>query len=485
MESIVNCNEIIFSKKILLKEGGQYKVFPGSIEITGNEITCVTKLTLESYQGSIVKEKHNNKIKIHDFGDQLITPAFINCHTHISMNFFRSILKNHIKPQNLIEDVFFKAESLLDTSDIRAFSRLGAYENILNGNGLIWDHYYHGLEVAEACRDVGLSAVIAPTLQDISGPGVSLYKSMLEETHLIHSNTSLKNAAVYAAFGPHATDTVSKSLWKEIKKGSNKLKIPIHCHVSQSYEEVSMIYALHKKTPIQYLDSLGITKNSSSTLLVHGIYLHKKDYQYLNRKNNALVFCPFSQMIFQSPANIIEWEQNKTKWFIATDCVASNDSMNLQKELRLVAGFPSFLSTFGKNSKLIGKLTQKNKNEFLNERANVKKIQNKFTNCNFLLDKILEGPGSFHTQFKTGTIQSGSLANIIIWDLDHPSMWPGDNVTRNLTMGDTTGAIYNMCIAGKWLGLNGNFSQSILNSDNYKFALIEANERLKKLLNKL
>jgi 5-methylthioadenosine/S-adenosylhomocysteine deaminase len=481
----VNCNEIIFSKKILLKEGTQYKVFPGSIEITGNEITNVSKLTLESYQGSIQNEKHINKIKIHDFGDRLITPAFINCHTHIAMNFFRSILSNHLKPQNLIEDIFFKAESLLGASDIRAFSRLGAYENILNGNGLIWDHYYHGLEVAEACREVGLTAVIAPTLQDISGPGVPYYKSMLEETHYIHSNSSLKNASIYAAFGPHATDTVSEALWKEIKNDSKKLNIPIHCHVSQSYEEVITIYKKHKKTPVQFLDSLGITRNPSSTLLVHGIYLNKKDYQYLHGKNNALVFCPFSQMVFQSPANIIDWELNKSKWFIATDCVASNDSMNLQKELRLVAGFPSFLSTFGKNPKVIEKITQKNRNEFLSERKFVKKIQSKFTNSNFLLDKILEGPGSFHNHFKAGAIKIGSLANFIIWDLNHPSMWPGDNVTRNLTMGDTTGAIYNMCIAGKWLGLNGNFCYSILKSDNYKFALDEANERLKRLLKKL
>lgn len=485
LEYKVNCIEIIFSKRILLKEGAQYKVFPGSIEITGNKITNVTKLTLESYQESLVKEKHLSKIKIHDFGDHLITPAFINCHTHIAMNFFRSIVRNHVKPQNLIEDIFFKAESLLNASDIRAFARLGAYENILNGNGLIWDHYYHGLEVAEACREVGITAVIAPTLQDISGPGIPYCKAMLEETYHIHSNSSLKNSSVYAAFGPHATDTVSERLWKEIKSASNKLNIPIHCHVSQSYEEVTTIYKKHKKTPVQFLDSLGITENSSSTLLVHGIYLNKKDYQHIQRKSNALVFCPFSQMIFQSPANIIDWEMNKVKWFIATDCVASNDSMNLQKELRLVAGFPSFISTFGKNSKILGKNSEKIKHEFVNERNFVKDIQNKLTNCSLLLDKILEGPGLFHNHFKAGIIQTGFLANLIVWDLNHPSMWPSDNVTRNLTMGDTTGAICNMLIGGKWLGSNDNFSHSILNSENYKFALIEANERLKKLLKKL
>ncbi|APJ02633.1 amidohydrolase family protein [Silvanigrella aquatica] len=481
----MNFIEKIFSKKILLKEGSQYLVFPGSLEITGNQITNVTKLTLESYQGSIINEKKKNKIKIHDFGDRLITPAFINCHTHIAMNFFRSILSNHSKAKNLIEDIFFKCESLLNANDIRAFARMGAYENILNGNGLIWDHYYHGFEVAEACHDVGLTAVVAPTLQDITGPGSSYFQSMLDQTYEIHSHPTFQKAGIYAAFGAHATDTVSEGLWKKIQSGSENLNIPIHCHVSQSYEEVKTIYKKFKKTPVEYLHSLGLFKSKIKNLLVHGIYLNKKDFKYLKNKNCALVFCPFSQMIFQSPANIIDWQKNKINWFVATDCVASNDSMNLQKELRFVSGFPSLLNTFEINTKIIKNMSSKNKKEFSNKRVEIKKLQNSFSNSDFLLDKILAQPGSFHNHFKAGILEKGALANFTVWDTDHPSMWPAHNVTRNLAMGDTTGAIHNMCVGGKWLGENGNYSQSILNSANYKNSLSEANHRLNILLKKL
>lgn len=481
----MNFNEVIFSKKVLLKKGSQFKVVPASIEIQGNEIVDINEVTIESYKRSIVKKTPTIKKNIHDFGDRLITPAFVNCHTHIAMSFFRSVIKNNLKTQNLIEDVFFKAESLLTPNDIRAFSRIGAYENILNGNGLIWDHYYHGLEIAKACKEVGLSAVIAPTLQDISGPGTLYYRKMLEETYDINSNNSLKNAGIYAAFGPHATNTVSESLWNEIKTGSNNLNIPIHCHISQTYEEVYFIFKKYKMSPVQFLNSLDIIKKSSAILMVHGIYLNKNDYKILNKSNSALVFCPFSQMIFQSPANIIDWEINHKKWFVATDCVASNDSMNLQKELRLVSGFPSFLSTFSKHSIINKNFTKKNIDKFLSERKYVNKIKLKFSDSDFLLNKILDEPGSFHKHFKAGTLQKGALANITIWDMEHPSIWPGNNVTRSLTMGDTTGAIYNMCIAGKWLGKNGDFHQSILTCESYKSALIEANARLKIIMSKL
>ncbi len=484
-ENSVNCNDIVFSKKVLLKEGALYKIFPASIEISGNQIINVTKLSLESYQASIQKETELKNRNTHDFGDRIVTPAFINCHTHVAMNFFRTFFQQNSKSNNIIEEFFYKAESALTPDDVRAFARIGAYENILNGNGLIWDHYYYGNEIANACSDVGISAVIAPTIQDLSGPGMKFHQEMINETIEIFSNSTFEKAGIYSAFGPHATDTVSKDMWLKILNLSEEYKIPIHTHVSQSLEEVSRIYKKYKKTPIQYLDSLGITKNTASNLFVHCIYLNNSDLKILQAKNNSLVFCPFSQLIFQSPANIIEWDKHKIKWFIATDCVASNDSMNLQKELKLVAGFPKFQPTFSLNSKLISKFSDKTKKQFLKDTLKINKTYHKFSDPSFLLHKVFEGPGTFHNFFKTGIIQTGALANLIVWDVDHPALWPCDNFPKILAMGDTTGAIYNMMIGGKWISKNGNFIHGLLNSDKYQSHLNEAKLRLKHLLKKL
>lgn len=480
----MKCNDIIFSKKILLKEGAFYKIFPAAIEISGNQITKVTKVSIESYQDSIKKETELKRRNIHDFGDRLITPAFVNCHTHIAMNFFRSFSLSNLKSKNIIEDLFYKAESALTPEDVRAFARIGAYENILNGNGLIWDHYYFGNQIAKACQDTGITAVIAPTIQDINGPGVSLCQKMLEETIQIHTHKEFEHSGIYAALGPHATDTVSSEMWLKILQISEELNLPIHTHVSQSIEEVTRIYKKFKKTPVQYLDSLGVTQNPASNLFVHCIYLNKKDLKILQNKNNALVFCPFSQLIFQSPANIVDWDSNKLKWFIATDCVASNDSMNLQKELKFTAGFPKLNSMQQLNSKLMLKYSEKNRKQFLKDNAKVNKVYRKFSDPSFLLNKIFEGPGTFHNNFKAGIIQAGALANLIIWDSNHPAMWPAENLPKILSFGDTTSAIYNMLLAGKWVSQSGNFINGILYSDNYKLSLKEANSRLKHFISK-
>ncbi len=476
---------LILSSQVLLRENSEFIICPAFIEISGIHITKVKKHTLKSYQEHKKKEKQNNQYEIHDFGDRLISPSFVNCHTHIAMCFFRAILSNRSQTKNLVEDLFFKAESHLSAADVLAFARMGVYENILNGNALIWDHYYHGISLAQACLEIGISAVISPTLQDLSGPGVALCERAFQETLTIHESSQYSNAGIFSAFGPHATDTVSENLWEQIRQAALEHNLPIHSHVAQSYEEVKRIYARHHLTPIGFLNKLKIFDENINSLLVHGIYLNKGDLKKIHRKNCALVYCPFSQMIFQFPANILEWEKYDAQWFIGTDCVASNDSMNVQKEMRFVGGFPSLNNTFGNFSKILNKKLGKENNIFIKNRIKTKILEDKFSNLNFLLNKVLSGPGNFHPHFVAGTIEKEALANLTVWETNHPCFWPPSDLLRSLSMGDTTGAIYNMCINGKWYGKNGEFTQSILESHKYKESLNEANDRLRLLIKKI
>ena len=84
------------------------------------------------------------------------------------------------------------------------------------------------------------------------------------------------------------------------------------------------------------LDSLGVL--ATHMLCVHSIYLSDADVKRFDPKRNLLVFCPYSQLQFAFPAHVASWTENRLRWSVATDCSSSNDSMNVQKELRFVAG---------------------------------------------------------------------------------------------------------------------------------------------------
>ena len=101
-----------------------------------------------------------------DFGDRLITPAFVNAHSHLALGFLRGAAPPSVLRGNMVRQFYFEIEERLEPGDVEAFARMGAFESLLHGVGLVWDHYYHGVSVARALVTTGLAGVVAP---DASG----------------------------------------------------------------------------------------------------------------------------------------------------------------------------------------------------------------------------------------------------------------------------------------------------------------------------
>lgn len=413
--------------------------------------------------------------------NKLLTPAFVNAHTHLAMSFFRGVDLGAAAAGNMVADLFFKLESHLSANDVRAFARMGAYESLLCGVGTVWDHYYHGEAVAQALSDVGLTGVVASTLQDLSGPGKNTWEREWLNTETIRNSKSFAKQGIFAAWGPHATDTVSPVLWQKIHNDAVQTQTPVHAHLAQSREEFDASMFRHQLSPLGFLAKFGMFEADYSKVFAHGIYLHNDDMAKLSANPNlALVSCPFSQVIFDFPAQIMEWEKNKINWFIATDCVASNDSLNVQKELRYISGFPLQGLSYSKNY-LDFIHHRKSTEQLSQERQSLWQGSQSFRDPSALLARVWQKPGAMHPKFKVGILAKKALANLVVWDLDHPSFWPANNL-RSLCFADTTSAISNMMLVGKWLAKEGHFHSQILGSSQYKTALAEAKERLLCLL---
>ncbi|MBI2603519.1 MAG: amidohydrolase family protein [Deltaproteobacteria bacterium] len=455
----------------LLQPDGKWGLYPALVEIDHAHIRAVTK-------GSS-KELPDDTINLKG---KMLTPAFVNAHTHLAMNFFRALSIGESASGNMVTDFYFQVESRLAPEDVRAFARMGAYESLLFGVGFVWDHYYHGEALAQALEDVGLSGVVAPTLQDLQGPGAEHWEREWRNTEAVASSRHLAEKGIVAAWGPHATDTVSPSLWKMIRETGSGL--PFHAHLAQSREEFQSIWSREQCSPLQFLARLGMFSEERPAMLAHGIYLHDRDLSFLASQPNAsLVSCPFSQIIFDFPANICEWERKKIAWAVATDCTPSNDSFNVQKELRMVSGFP--LQELSYSPNYAGFRTGQNDlGTLTRQRRKIWDDSGPFRDSSFLLSKIWDTPGKLHPQVRTGTLDSGALANFIVWDLEHPTFWPAHSL-RAVAFNDSTPAIHRMMVAGQWLGREGEFAQSIVSSQTYKEALTEANERLKSLAKRI
>ena len=306
---------------------------------------------------------------------------------------------------------------------------MGCWEAMLAGTGCVWEHYYFGEAIADAFMDTGITGTIAPTLQDLSGPGLSLagcgWEDTLRTTMAIHCNETLRSKGIVAALGPHATDTVSPCLWQAVAEAAAGWGLPIHAHVSQSIEEFERIRERHGKSPVELLKDAGVLDSSASMLMVHSMFLSKRDLALLQPGKHVLGLCPASAVQFGFPCNYAGWREAGLTVALGTDAACSNDNMDVQGELRLLAGGGVFgvwssaqhSEFFGDGSDAAAAAVQAKRQELLAAGADWNKPSE-------LLQCVTTVPGALHQGLAVGSIREGALANLLFVRLDHPNMWP-------------------------------------------------------------
>ncbi|MEN9529283.1 MAG: hypothetical protein RI932_1156 [Pseudomonadota bacterium] len=465
------------SKRVLLHSPEKgWTIEPAVLHIDGTQIKSI--------------KIHPNAEQItatsHWFADDLVTPGFVDSHTHLALNFMRGRIAAEQQGGNLVEDLFFKMEEKITAADVSAFTRMGAYECLLSGTTHVWDHYYHADAVADAMIQVGLTGTVAATLQDLAGPGKSDWEAGLTFTQALNGSEYHKQLGIDAALGPHATDTVSEDLWRKIIDLGEKLSLPIHCHVAQSPEEFQRSQAQYGCTPVDFLRRVGALDCTSEKLLVHMIYASQKDFTYCKNDSVRLVACPHSQMIFHFPAAFSEWWRADLNWTVGTDCAASNDSLRVQAEMRTLATWPMNslglspeFSEFRRSATTVQSQGMSALRQSILREPQMNPSEQTLLNVLFLGNAKRKS-----TNTRVNGLTVGSFANLLVWNWDDPVFWPGQAPLHSLIYADVQPALKGIMTLGKWRGLVGDVRRSIVSSSEYKAARREATDRLNQLLDR-
>jgi 5-methylthioadenosine/S-adenosylhomocysteine deaminase len=416
-------------------------------------------------------------LPLDDHGERLIAPAFVNAHTHLALGFVRGLDMRAATRGNMVEEFFFTIEKRMAPSDVRAFARMGAYDSLLAGVGLVWDHYYAGDEIAGALADVGLAGVVAPTLQDLAGPGKDAWEAQLEATARIDGDAALAARGIAAAAGPHATDTVSEALFHRALDLCEARSLPLHVHVAQSPEEVERSLSRHGVGPLGWLDRIGVLDRAPATAMAHCIYASEAELARCVGGRHHLVWCPFSALVFGFPARVGWWSALGLSWAVATDCASNNDTMNVQQELRFVAAQRTVGASW---SRAYEQLLAAGGDATLawQARKALFAAHESLAAPRALLSRVWEIPGAIHPRLRAGVLAPGALANLLVIDLDHPAVWPAHDPFAALAMADATRAIWAMYVAGAPVSEPGAFHHALVASDAYRDAQREARARL-------
>lgn len=407
----------LYNARILTMEKKR-PVFSGEVWVKNEKIVCVAskeELAAEWSQTDFPRIDWDIQV---DCEGNLLMPGFKNAHTHSAMTFLRSYADDYPLDSWLKEKIF-PMEAHLTPNDIYELTKLAVLEYISGGITSIFDMYVNPEAVAESCMDMGMRCVLVPGLNNfVSSP------DKVEEEYL---RWNKRNSLISYRLGFHAEYTCSKDLLCRVSELAHRYRAPVYTHLAETVKEVEECKARYGMTPAVFLDSLGMFEFGGGGF--HCVHMTSQDMELFRKRRLYVVTNPASNLKLASGiAPIAEFEKRKIPVAIGTDGPASNNCLDMFREMFLVAG--------------LSKVREQDAASLCAERI--------------LRMATVHGAKAMGLN-RADILAKGKLADMVLIDLKQPNMQPDYNVLGNLVYSGSKANVRMTMIHGKILYKDGTF----------------------------
>lgn len=232
----------------------------------------------------------------------VVVPGLINIHTHTMLSMLRG----------RAEDMGFAPAYTkgvpqgfhMSPDDAFAMAQLGALEALLFGSTFLWDTYVHAEMAIEAISEIGVRVATCSRIHDVDLTAVpngiwenrpEIGESLLDETLRLADRFNGKTDDMIAVhLMPHAPDTCSTELLKAIGQAADRRDLLLHTHLCQSMTEVDFIRRRSDRTPVEFLDELGLLNERLTA--AHCIFVSDSDIALMRRSGMTVAHIPKGNM---------------------------------------------------------------------------------------------------------------------------------------------------------------------------------------------
>lgn len=275
--------------------------------------------------------------RVTDLGPGVILPALVNAHIHLELSALVNDLSFDKGFTAWVQDLLARREALGEEKLISAAH---------NAAGQLADHgtgYVGEISTLGITKDIlGRQGIGGVWFQECLGS--DLPEIIAEKGRCLSFSM--------AAHAPHTTDP---AVLKNIKEQTASHGLPFSIHLAESQAESEFIdgprgewagflasrgidisaWPLGGKTPVQYMDSLGLL--DPSTLAVHLLNVSHQDLEILSKTGTRICLCPRSnENLHQKLPDIELMLQNSLAPALGTDSLASCGSLSLFDEMVFV-----------------------------------------------------------------------------------------------------------------------------------------------------
>ncbi len=418
---------------VVFQDGGHAVLEDGVIVVEGNEIIHVGK----SFDGRVDE--------VVDMKDRLLTPGFINTHSHLAgspldKSFLEDVGKRQFQLSGLA-DMLPARGAATDRQMMEACVDYSMIELLKTGTTTVMEIGSVGDYVADAVEKAGLRAYIADGYRSglwYTDDGKSIkyqwdeangYKGFESALALIERLRGRAGGRIQGFLSPSQIDTCTEDLLRQSKRASDELGVPIALHASQSVFEFDEIVRRHGCTPVEWLDRIGFLGGWNilgHVIMVAGhswVQFAGDDLKLLADAEASVAHCTWvfarRGLVMESFADYVARGVNMT---LGTDTAPQS----MIEALRWAA--------------VLGKVTKR---------------QTEAATARDVFDAATIGGAKMLHRDDLGRIAVGCKADMLCWDLGSLFMVPLRDPVKNLVYSAEAEDLADVMIDGRWVVKGG------------------------------
>ncbi|HEX9067282.1 MAG TPA: amidohydrolase [Ktedonobacterales bacterium] len=357
---------------------------------------------------------------------RLLMPGTINAHNHS----FQSLLRGVADDCNFFtwrDKALYGYTPRMDEAAVYAGARFAFAEMLRNGVTTVCDFFYihsggntNDHAVIRAARDLGMRIVLGRTMYDWNGAPEHYQETIAEAVartrELWQHYRGSETVTVLPA--PHSPHGASPEMIVAGSKLAEELGTRFHIHVAEGRYERDMIHEKWGKTPIRWLESLGVALERMT--IIHGCWLEDDDISLMGKRDVRLVYNPASNMFLGDGVTPLpKMLDAGVRMGLGSDGGCSNNRVSVFDEMRMCS--------------LLQKVTYLSSEVLPAETA--------------LRMGTLGSAES--VDLPAGEIANGKLADFVLLDMDDPSLQPSWAWHKQVVYAMTPHAIAEVIVGGE------------------------------------
>jgi 5-methylthioadenosine/S-adenosylhomocysteine deaminase len=268
---------------------------------------------------------------------RLALPGLVNAHSHAGL----ALLKASSEAMPLAPWLgwLIPLQARMTPDDLYWSAALACLEQIRAGITTFADMLYLQEHCAPAIQASGLRAVLSESVMERDpwdkNPADGLER-LERSVEFARRWQGQADGRISTRLAPHSVYTVRPALLTALAEAARREGLGIQVHCAETASEVVGCLARHGRTPPGLLADTGCL--DEPILLAHAVHLSDDDIALLDRPNVGLSHNPGSNLKLQSGrARLPELVGRRLAVGLGTDSAASNDTLDLLKELYLAA----------------------------------------------------------------------------------------------------------------------------------------------------